>query len=152
MLQREIGRNLEKVLAPFSLGIRAKKAELVLPPIFWKAWDFQTILPKSFSTICQQVCKNLVVKPSGPGALSGSMANRADLISSLVTFASKNWFFLAEIRVGTSFTKDEVCPWPSFSLYRLLKWRKATFFMLWISLWVLFSSLILEMELKFFRA
>lgn len=47
MLQREIGRNLEKVLAPFSLGIRAKKAELVLPPIFWQAWDFRTILHKS---------------------------------------------------------------------------------------------------------
>ena len=34
VLHREIERNLLKMLAPFSLGIRAKKAEFVLPPIF----------------------------------------------------------------------------------------------------------------------
>ena len=33
VLQREIGRNLEKLWAPFSLGINARKEELVLPPI-----------------------------------------------------------------------------------------------------------------------
>ena len=32
-VESEIGRNLEKLWAPFSLGINARKEELVLPPI-----------------------------------------------------------------------------------------------------------------------
>jgi len=34
VLHWEIGQNLLKMLVPFSLGIRVKKAEFVLPPIF----------------------------------------------------------------------------------------------------------------------
>jgi hypothetical protein len=32
-LQSDIGWNIEKIWAPFSLGIKARKEELVLPPI-----------------------------------------------------------------------------------------------------------------------
>ena len=44
MLQSEIGLNLSKEVAHFSLGINARKVELVLPPILLQTWDFITIL------------------------------------------------------------------------------------------------------------
>ena len=44
MLQSKIGLNLSKEVAPFSLGINARKVELVLPPILLQTWDLITIL------------------------------------------------------------------------------------------------------------
>ena len=43
ILQREIGWNQEKEVAPFSLGMRARKEELVPPPNLKQDWDFLTI-------------------------------------------------------------------------------------------------------------
>jgi hypothetical protein len=48
------GWNLLKLLAPFSLGINARKEELVLPPSLVQFWDFLTILRRSFLIIGQQ--------------------------------------------------------------------------------------------------
>ena len=54
VLQSKIGQNLEKLWAPFSLGINTRKEELVLPPILLQFWDFLTILTISFWMISQQ--------------------------------------------------------------------------------------------------
>jgi len=54
VLQREIGRNLLKLLAPFSFGVKARKAELVLPPSLVHLCDFLTILNKSSLMVDQQ--------------------------------------------------------------------------------------------------
>ena len=67
MLHREMGLNLSNEITPFSLGIRARKAELVLPPILLHDWDFRTSLCTSFFTIFQQTLMNLAMKSSGTG-------------------------------------------------------------------------------------
>jgi len=124
VLHREIRRNLLKMLAPFSLGIRAKKAEFVLPPIFWVFWDFCTILSKSFSIIGQQTWRNLAEKPSGLGALSGSISNRAFSTSSLVILASRVSFVCWDITEATTssnlnFDSD---PCPHYTSFESVKW------------------------------
>jgi hypothetical protein len=48
-----MGRNLLKLLAPFSLGINARKEDLVLPPSLVQFYDFLTILRRYFLIIGQ---------------------------------------------------------------------------------------------------
>ena len=81
VLQRKMGRNLLKLQASFYFRIRAKKAELVLPPILIHLCNFLTIFSKSCLMVVQRALKNLAVNPSGPGALSASMRSSDFLIS-----------------------------------------------------------------------
>jgi hypothetical protein len=76
MLDKEIGQNLSKDKAPFYFGIKAKNAELVLPPILWQFFEFNTSLCMSCFMIGQQTWRNLDVKPSGLGDLSESMLSK----------------------------------------------------------------------------
>ena len=73
MLHKEIGRNLSKKVASFSLGMRAKKAEFVLPLILSHLYDLLIILNKSFLMIPKHDLMKLTLNPSGPGALSSSI-------------------------------------------------------------------------------
>ena len=84
MLHSEMGLNRLKEVAPFSFGIRAKNEELVLPPNLLVFCEYRIIFRRSYFIIAQQQVKNLVVKPSGPGALSGFIIERAFLTSSMV--------------------------------------------------------------------
>ena len=52
-MQREIGGNLLKLIAPFSFGISAKKVEFVPPLNLEQVWDFLTILSRSCLMILQ---------------------------------------------------------------------------------------------------
>ena len=84
MLHKDMGQNISKELTSFSLGMRAKKAEFVLPLILSHLYDMLAILNKSFLMISQQTLMKLTLYPSGPGALSSSMSVTTSLIYSIV--------------------------------------------------------------------
>ena len=92
VLHSEIGLNRLKAVAPFSFEINAKKDELVLPPSLLTFCEYRIIFRRSYFIIAQQQVKNLVVKPSRPGALSGFIIERAFLTSSMVIGAVRNLF------------------------------------------------------------
>jgi hypothetical protein len=63
--------NLKKMEGLVSLGIKAKKDELVAPPTLQRSLDQDNILNISFVEISQQLWKKEIENPSGPRALSG---------------------------------------------------------------------------------
>ena len=63
MLHKEISLNLSKEVAPFSLGIRARKDELVLPPSLKQDWDLEIILQSLCFIFFQHALRNMAENP-----------------------------------------------------------------------------------------
>ena len=100
VLHKEIGLKRLKVEAPFSFGIKARNEELVLLPNLLVSCEYQIIFKRSIFIIDQQHVKKLAMNPSGPGALSGFISDKADLSSFMVTGAVRRKFSLGVIRDG----------------------------------------------------
>ena len=100
VLHKEINLKRLKVEAPFSFGIKARNEELVLPPNLLVSCEYQIIFKRSILIIGQKQVKKLAVKPSGPGALSSFISDKADLSSFIVTGAVRRKFSSGVIRDG----------------------------------------------------
>ena len=100
VLHNEIDLKRWKVVALFSFGIRARKEELVLPPSLLTFWEYLIIFRRLYLIIDQQLVKNIFVKPSGPGALSGFMIAMASFNSFMVTGGVRKLFSSVLMRWG----------------------------------------------------
>jgi hypothetical protein len=89
-LQQEIGLKSVVVETVADLGIRAMMEWLICLRSFPDTKKSWTARQKSPPTISQDVLQKKEVYPSGPGALSSSMLNKACLVISLVTGARRD--------------------------------------------------------------
>ena len=76
-----MGRNLSKEVGLTSFGIKARKVEFVLPPTLAFSRKAEIIRRRSNLMKIQQNLMKWIENPSGPGALSGSIAQMTSTIS-----------------------------------------------------------------------
>ena len=106
MLHKEICLNLFNVEGLFSLGIKAKKDELVAPPILSFFLVQFNIFFRSSLIIFQATPLKLIVKPSGPGALSAWSDQIALLISCSKMGFANSLFSTSEMINGIPWSKS----------------------------------------------